>query len=89
MKSLKTFESFNDPNNNPVEKVSISSYITKSDFFSLKKKKEKEFIKSIIGKEFKEFSKDNKGDYNIQTGDLKFKELNIPKKFIFEIKQKV
>lgn len=89
MKNIATYENFNDPNNNPVEKVSISSYITKSDFFALKKKKDKDFIKSIVGKEFKEFKKDQKGDYIINAEDPEYKELLIPKKFVFDIKQKI
>jgi len=85
---LKTFESFNDPNNNPVEKIQLSSYITKSDFFSMLKKNKKDFIKKSIGKEFEKFKKNTSGDYLIDTEDPEIKELEIPKKFIYEITKK-
>jgi hypothetical protein len=89
MDNIQTFESFNDPNKKTVEKIQLSSYLTKSDFFALKKKAEKDFIKKNIGKEFDKFSKNNNGDYVIETGDPAFKELVIPKKFIYEIHNKV
>ena len=92
MKNIKTFENFNDPvndpNHNPVVKVQISSYITKSDFFAMKNKKEKDFIKKSAGKEFETFKKNEHGDYIIETGDKEIKELLIPKKFIYEINKK-
>ena len=88
MDTIKTFENFNDPNTNPTEKVSISSYVTKSEFFSYLKKDKKEFIKKSIGKEFENFKKDKQGDYIIETGDPEIKFLEVPKKFVFEIKKK-
>lgn len=90
MKNLQTFESFNDPNKNPVEKIQISHYITKTDFFSMKPKAEKDLIKKLLNMEFAvdKFKKDDKGDYVIETGDKEIKELTIPKKLIYEINKK-
>jgi hypothetical protein len=88
MKIIKTFESFNDPNKKTVEKIQLSSYITKSDFFALKKKAEKDFIKKNIGKEFENWKKDTQGDYVIETGDPALKEIVIAKKFVYEITKK-
>ena len=85
MGNIKTFESFNDPNQKKVEKVQLSSYLSKSDFFAMKSKKEKDLIKAMMGKEFDKFRKNEKGDYVIQTEDKEIKELVIPKKFIYEI----
>lgn len=90
MENLKTFESFNDPNKlKTVDKVQISSYIIKSDFFALKNKKEKDFIKKSSGKEFDKFKKDDSGNnYIITTGDPDVKEIEIPKKYIYEVLKK-
>lgn len=88
MQNLKTFENFQDPNIKPVEKIQLSSYLTKSDFFAMKKKAEKDFIKKNVGKEFDKFTKNSSGDYVIETGDPDIKELVIPKKFVYEITKK-
>lgn len=90
MDNIKTFESFNDPNQKTVEKIQLSSYITKSDFFSMRPKKEKDLIKKLVGTEFlpEKYKKDNEGNFVIETGDPDVKELNIPKKFIYEIFKK-
>jgi hypothetical protein len=66
MKTIHTFESFNDPNNNPVVKIQISRYITKSDFFSMKPKAEKDLIKKLLNQEFniEKFTKNDHGLYN-------------------------
>jgi len=91
MENLKTFESFNDPNQKTVEKIQLSSYITKSDFFSMKKKNEKDAIKKLIavGEVLPDkYKKDSEGNYVIETGNPDVKELTIPKKFIYEIFKK-
>ena len=85
MTIIKTFESFNDPNKKPVGKIQISNYITKTDFFALKTKPEKEFIKKSLNVEFDKFSKNERGDYVIVTGDSAIKEITIPKKLIIEV----
>lgn len=90
MDKLKTFESFNDPNKKTVEKIQVSSYITKSDFFSMKNKAEKDIIKKMINAEFApdKYTKDKEGNYVIETGNPKIKEVTIQKKFIYEIFKK-
>lgn len=91
MESIQTFENFdhNDPNKKIIEKIQISSYTTKSDFFAKLSKKEKDFIKKSIGKEFTDFSKDVSGkNYIIQTGDPDLKEIEVPIKLIYEIIKK-
>ena len=90
MKSIKTFENFNDPNIKKIEKISISTYILKSDFFALKPKKEKDVIKKIAGTEFlpDKYKKNEKGDFIIEVGHTDLKELLVPKKFIYEIEKK-
>ena len=89
MKTIQTFESFNDPNKNPVEKIQISHYITKTDFFALKPKLEKDFIKKSLDVQFDKFKKNERGDYVIETGDSEVKEITIPKKLIYEINKKI
>lgn len=90
MENLKTFENFNDPNQKTVEKIQLSSYIMKSDFFSMRPKKEKDVIKKLSGTEFlpEKYKKDKEGNFVIETGDPEVKELTIPKKFIYEIFKK-
>lgn len=90
MENIKTFESFNDPNQKTVEKIQLSSYITKSDYFSMKKKNVKDAIKKLIGADVMpdKYKKNTDGDYVIETGNPEVKELVIPKKFVYEVFKK-
>jgi hypothetical protein len=86
MENIKTFESFNDPNKKDVIGITLSAYLTKSESFSMRKKKEKDLIKTMVGKDYtkEQYTKDNEGNYLIKTTDPEIKEIFVPAKFVYE-----